>query len=59
MGRLNNRAGKSAYGQVIWGVQRVASEPPRDPGYYKSSKHKIRFSFKLPWKKVTIITTQF
>ena len=32
VGRQNKRAGMSAYGQC--GVQRVASEPPRAPGYY-------------------------
>jgi len=35
----------------------MASDPPRAPGHYKSSKHNIlQFSIKLPWKKVTIIT---
>ena len=36
MGRLNNRAGMSPYGQVIWGVQRVASEPLRAPGCHST-----------------------
>jgi hypothetical protein len=27
-------AGMSAYGQVIWGLQWVAIEPPRAPGCY-------------------------
>jgi hypothetical protein len=31
-------AGMSAYGQVIWGLQRVASEPPRAPGCYTIKK---------------------
>jgi len=40
MGRLNNRAGISAYGQVIWEVQRVASEPPRGPDFTKKKLNK-------------------
>jgi hypothetical protein len=37
MERLNNRAGMYAYGQIIWGMKRVASESPRAPGSYTSS----------------------
>jgi len=37
MGRLNNRAGMSIYGQVIWRVQRVASAQTRAPGRYSLS----------------------
>jgi hypothetical protein len=37
MGRLNICARMSAYGQVVWGVQQVASEPPRTPGCYTVS----------------------
>jgi len=36
MGRLNNRAGMSACGQVIWGVQWVASEPVSGSGCYST-----------------------
>ena len=31
-------AGMSAYGQVIWGFQRVTSDPPRAPGCYTIKK---------------------
>ena len=65
MGRLNNRAGMTAYGQVIWGVQRVASEPPRAPGCYSVSalvdtakediNRLIKMDILIFWKALTML----
>jgi len=56
MGRLNNRAAMSANtsaNQVVWGVERVASEPQTAPGCYNVyffNRHKGTFfqAFVLP-----------
>jgi len=47
MGRLNNRARMTTWGQFIWGVQRVDSEPSRTLGRYSLWTNKCSLLIKI------------